>query len=85
MKGRYLVVIAVVGFLIFVGANIACPSHPYVRCVATDSSGNVLSSTSVKIRPNREQATKQFTARAEKNGEKCSVITVRECLWDSYF
>jgi len=84
MKHRWLIVIAVVVFLIFVGANIVCTSHRYVRCVATDSSGNVLSSTTVNIRPNMEQLAKQFTARAEKSGEKCTEISVRECPWDGY-
>jgi hypothetical protein len=83
VKGRYLVLIAVAAFLLFAGMSafqILCPTHWYVECVVRDSSGRV--ETRKNFQMPTEDLAKEFLVLVEKNGQRCTVIPLRECPWD---
>jgi hypothetical protein len=68
-----LVWVAIAIALLFVGTNvyrILCPPYWYVKCLMKGSPGQVLSS---------EQLAKEIAAEAEKRGQTCTVIPIREC------
>jgi hypothetical protein len=86
MKGRYLVIIAVAVFLLFMGVNVyqfLCPTRWSIECFVTDSSGKALSSR-LSPRLTTEREVKEFIAGPERDGETCTTIPVRECPWDRY-
>jgi hypothetical protein len=86
MKGRYLVVGAVVVFLLFLGINLPqflCPLRWSVECGVPDSSGTILMFSGPTV-PSEADA-KKLAADAAKLGRKCFVNPVRECLWNGYF
>jgi len=84
MKGRYLVAIAVMVFLLFVGMNVQflCPVVRWsAECGVTDSFGKVVPPT-MSFRVPNEVAAKEIAANYNKSGRTCSVIPIRECPWD---
>jgi hypothetical protein len=73
-------VVGIAFFLLFVGTNlywVLYPAHWIVDCSIKDSSGHVISSR-ISPRLHEEQQVKDFIAWAERQGEKCTVGTVRE-------
>jgi hypothetical protein len=83
MKSRYLVIIAVVVFLLFVVRSaylVLCPPHWSVECFVTDGTGKVVSSR-LSPKLTMEHQVKEFTAGPERDGERCTAFVVRECLW----
>jgi hypothetical protein len=86
MKERYLAIIAVAVFLLFMGMTgyqFLCPASWSVECFVIDSSGRAQSSR-LSPRLTTERQIKEFVTGPERDGETCTTTPVRECPWDKY-
>ena len=86
MKGRYLVAIAVVVFLIFIGVNgyhLLCPGRWSVACGVANSSGAIAWNEGRIV--HTEAEAKTLAADGEKFGRICFVNPIKECQWNRYF
>ena len=85
MKRQYLVVGAVVVFLLFLGINLPQFLCPVVRwsvgCGVPDRSGTIVMSQGPIVR----SEAKQVAAHEAKLGRVCFVTPVRDCLWNRHF
>jgi hypothetical protein len=87
MKGRYLIVLAVLAFLLFLGLNgyqTLCTPRWAVECVVSDGAKEEVSAKSpINFMAPTEDVAKELAAEYRNFGRTCTVTPVRECPWDT--